>query len=112
MTSFMLLSYSSEDEDAGRKDKSQQPHVVPAPTPPSMPQEPDGPHVESETSIKASGLPSKPDPGPQVTAQQEGGDEEKPVCEVEKHLWATVEEKQGSEKDGRQQEEEGGVTGG
>lgn len=111
MTSFMLLSYSSEDKDAGRKDKSQQPHVVPAR--PSTPEEPGGPRVESETSIKASGLPLKPEPGPQVTAQQEGGDEEKPACEVEKHLWATVEEKQGSEKDGRQQEEEeGGVTGG
>lgn len=124
----MFLSYSSEKEDAEDKGIAQQPHTVPAPTQPSMPQETDGPSVDSATtSMVASTIPSKSEPGPQeqVTAQQERGVEEKegdavsnaePACEAENHLWATLEEKQGSEsaeeKDGKQQEEEGGVTGG
>lgn len=112
----MFLSYSSGEEDVEGEEISHQSDTVPAPTQPSMPLEAVGPSVESETSIKASRIPSKPEPGPQdqVTGQQEGADE--PECEVEKHLWAAVEDKQGSEsseeKDGRQQQEEGGVTGG
>lgn len=112
----MLLSYSSGKEDAEGKDISHHLHIVPAPTQPSMPQEAVEPGVELETSNKASRLPSKPEPGPkeQVTEQQEGAHE--PECDVEKHLWAAVEDKQGSEnseeKDGRQQHEEGSVMGG
>lgn len=82
--------------------------------------------MKSASSINASGLPSKPEPSAQeqVSAQQEAGREEneasvvgrvEPACEAEKHLWATVEEKQGGEgageKDGERRQE-GGVTGG
>ncbi|XP_056911385.1 daf-12-interacting protein 1-like isoform X13 [Takifugu flavidus] len=110
------LCGGSGEEDAEGKDISHHPHIVPAPTQPSMPQEAVGPGVELETSNKASRLPSKPEPGPQeqVTEPQEGAHESE--CEVEKHLWAAVEDKQGSEnsedKDGRQLQEEGSVTGG
>lgn len=114
----MSLSHSSEEEDAEDKDIAQQPpHADPAPTRASMPQETGGAGVESATSTIASTTPLKWDPE-QVTAQQEGGEEEREGCEAETHLWATVEEKQGSEsaeeKDGQQQEEEeeGGVAGG
>lgn len=111
----MFLSYSSENEDA---DVTQQPHTGPAPTQPSMPQETDGARVASPASVAASTIPPKWDSGPQeqVAAQQGGGGEEKegdavsneePAGEAENHLWATVEE-----KDGKQQDEEGGVTGG
>lgn len=112
----MLLSYSSGEEDAEGKDISHHSHIVPATTQPSMPQDEVGPGVELETSNKASRLPSKPEPGPQeqVTEPQEGAHQ--PECEVEKHLWAAVEDKQGhensEEKDGRQKQEEGSVTGG
>lgn len=72
--------------------------------------------MDSATSIIASTIPTKSEPDPQepVPAQLEaaaGG----AVSNAETHLWAAVEEKQGSEsaeeKDGKQ-EEEGGVTGG
>ncbi|XP_074529063.1 EH domain-binding protein 1-like protein 1 isoform X2 [Halichoeres trimaculatus] len=86
--------------------------------------------------------PSKPDQEPQAEPvlhltgkpQQEGADEEKPadgveslvdnkesVCEAEKQLWATVEdtpaetgrvESTSGEKEEKQEEDEGGVTGG
>lgn len=124
---LMFLSYSLVKEDAENKDIAQQPHIVPATTQPSLPQETDGASVDSATSIIASTIPPKPEAGAQeqATAQQERGNGKKeggavstaePACKMENHLWATLEEKQGSEgaeeKDGKQQQEENGVKGG